>query len=72
MNVSIENWTSYGKEKEELRKDVISRAKDCPDESYAAIGRRFGISGSLVSYYVRKAGILRTKGRKPLASFGGN
>jgi hypothetical protein len=72
MNVSVDDWKNYRKEKEELRTNVIARAKDYPDESYASIGRRFEISGPLVSYYVRKAGILRTKGRKPQVSLGGN
>ncbi len=72
MNVSVDDWKNYGKVREELRKKVIARAKDHLDESYVSIGRRFEISGPLVSYYVRKAGILRTKGRKPLASLGGN
>jgi hypothetical protein len=72
MNISVGDWTNYRKAREELRKKVIARATNYPDESYASIGRRFEISGPLVSYYVRKAGILRTKGRKSRASLGGN
>jgi len=32
MNVSVDDWKNYRKEKEELRTNVIARAKDYPDE----------------------------------------